>query len=387
AGVGRGAPVGAGGELGAGVVHRGGPGRRVGAAAGHVVHVRGPVPVRPRVGVGRAGHLVVADDAGAVLRDAVLVGQVAGERGRGPVHRVGEPGRVADPAFVLDADGAVVVGGVPGVPGHVLVAHHLGDGAVGGLDHVVGRDVGAGVLEPGDRARVRALGDVDDDPVDVVAALAAGRAVVAGVGRNPRGGRLVGAGDGGSGVEVADLGVLAAVGGDLLRLDGDRAGLDAEAEELVDGVGVQAGGLGGGGVAVLGDGLVPAAGVLAGGLVEAELVGVRAQDGGGAADVGGVVALQRLGGQAGELGGFLERLVGGVVDEVHEPVAAAGAGLTVVSVEVGLRVAEGDEPVTGDVVLGGGLDEGVGEGGGAFGYGRLTCEDEDGGEDGGGESD
>src|SRR5690606_33576 len=80
AGVGRGAPVGAGGELGAGVVDRGGPRRRRGGAV-DVVQVRGPVPVRPGVGVGRAGDLVVADDAGPVLRDAVLVGQVAGQRG------------------------------------------------------------------------------------------------------------------------------------------------------------------------------------------------------------------------------------------------------------------------------------------------------------------
>src|SRR5690606_41542075 len=120
-----------------------------------------------------------------------------------------------------------------------------------------------------------ARGDWDDVPGDGVAARAAGGALVAGVGRNPRGGRVVGAGDGGPGVEVADLGVLAAVGGDLLRLDGDRAGFDAEAEELVDGVGVQAGGPGGGGVPVLGDGLVPAAGVLPGGLGEAELRGAR----------------------------------------------------------------------------------------------------------------
>ncbi|MFD2357509.1 hypothetical protein ACFSTC_61885 [Nonomuraea ferruginea] len=51
---------------------------------------------------------------------------------------------------------------------------------------------------------------------------------------------------------------------------------------------------------------------------------------------------------------------------MHEPVAAAGAGLACVAVEVGLRVAEGDEQVAGDVVGGGGLGEGVRQRGAAL---------------------
>src|SRR5690606_29944716 len=123
-------------------------------------------------------------DVSAVLGDAVLVGQPGGELGRAHVHGLGVPAaRILDVALVLDADGLVVEAAV--VPGDVGVVDHLRDLAVGRAHHVVGRDVGVGVLEPRDAAGVGALHRVDDDVVDLPGA-AAGVAVVAAVGRVPQ---------------------------------------------------------------------------------------------------------------------------------------------------------------------------------------------------------
>src|SRR5690606_37503716 len=77
----------------------------------------------------------------------------------GVVHRVGVPVRIADVALVLDADRVRVVRAH--VPGLLAFADHLGDLAVGAADQVVGADLGARVLEPGDRAGIAALHRVD----------------------------------------------------------------------------------------------------------------------------------------------------------------------------------------------------------------------------------
>jgi hypothetical protein len=86
-------------------------------------------------------------------------------------------------------------------------------------------------------------------------------------------------------------------------------------------------------VAVGGHRGVPGAGLLALGGAQPEGVGLGAQHGRAAEHVGGVVGLQRGHRLGGDLGGFLQRVRGGVADQVHDAVAAAGAGLAGVAVE------------------------------------------------------
>ena len=112
------------------------------------------------------GHLAVGDEVLAVDRDQVLDREVGRELGRRAVHRVGHPGADVRPRFVLDPDAAGVHVAVAGVPGLVLLAHHLRDVAVARADDVVRRPSRGWVAEPLERSRVRALGGVDDDHVD-----------------------------------------------------------------------------------------------------------------------------------------------------------------------------------------------------------------------------
>ncbi len=297
--------------------------------------------------------LAVPDDVRAVLRDAVPVAEVGGQGGRRAVHRVGEPRRVVDVALVLDAQRRGV--GALGVVRGVLVAHHLGDLAVRRAHHVVGADLRRRVLEPADGAGVRALGDVDDDLVDRGRPA---RRVVAGGCGHPQGRRVVG----------ALRGDVRRRQGALLR--GDRAGGHGDplaarhrrvqplGQEGVHGVRVERGD-GALRAAVAGDGRVPGVDVGALGAVQAERVGVAAQDGGAAQDVGLGVLAQLGRCLAGELGGLLQGVVHGVADQVHHAVAARLAGAAGVPVQVGLPVAEGGEEVPGHVVPRGGAGEGL----------------------------
>ncbi|OMI91590.1 hypothetical protein BSZ07_01610 [Streptomyces sp. M1013] len=128
------------------------------------------------------------------------------------------------------------------------------------------------------------------------------------------------------------------------------AGADAVAEEVVDGVGVQAGhGLAAGGAVAGGDG-VPGAEPVAVGGVESGLVGQGAQYGGGAVDVGAGVLPEVGEARAGEPRGPFQGVPFGVADQVHHAVAAVLAGQSAVVVEAGLAVADGDQEVPGDVV-------------------------------------
>ncbi len=63
---------------------------------------------------------------------------------------------------MFNADARLVVGPVPRVPGDVLLPDRLADGAIGGANSVVGRDLRIGVLKPVYGARPGTLGDVDD---------------------------------------------------------------------------------------------------------------------------------------------------------------------------------------------------------------------------------
>ena len=149
------------------------------APAGEERHVVVPIPAVAGVGVvaGAAvaaaigvGHLVVADDVAAIERHALPRGDVAGERRGARVELIRVVAALRDVAFVLDAHAAQVHVPISGVPGHIGLAHHLGDGAVGAADHVVGARARRAVLEPRGAPPVGALHGVDDDHVDVGAA-------------------------------------------------------------------------------------------------------------------------------------------------------------------------------------------------------------------------
>ena len=73
-----------------------------------------------------AGDVVVAQDVRPVERDAEPLGQVFHQLGGGLVHRARVPGVPVDrETLLLDADGVLVEGLVPGVPGDVPDRHHL----------------------------------------------------------------------------------------------------------------------------------------------------------------------------------------------------------------------------------------------------------------------
>ena len=141
-------------------------------------HVLRPVPAAAGIGVVREaaepprivgiGDLVVPDEVPAVDRDQVLDRQVRRELGGRAVHRVRQPAADVDPCLVLDPDAAVVDVAVSGMPGLVLLPHHLRDVPVARADDVLGGRVRARVAEPLERPRVRALGRVDHDHVDRV---------------------------------------------------------------------------------------------------------------------------------------------------------------------------------------------------------------------------
>lgn len=140
------------------------------------------VEARPRevaagvVAVLVAGQHAVALDAHAVGHDVPVVvarpapGRRAVDRlacadaahqARGCVdHRCRPVAGITGAAIVFDADGVVVV--VRGVPGLVVLAHHLGDLAIGAADHVVRRYVRRRVAEPRDAAGVAAFDGVHD---------------------------------------------------------------------------------------------------------------------------------------------------------------------------------------------------------------------------------
>ncbi|CAM5335279.1 hypothetical protein SGRI78S_01438 [Streptomyces griseus subsp. griseus] len=259
--------------------------------------------------------------------------------GGGPVHRLRVPGRVVDVALVLDADGRGV--GAAGVPGGVLLQDRLGDLTVRGADRVVRADLRRRVLVPADGTGVRPLGGVDDHLVD--GCLAADDEVP-GVGGHPPRRRVVGA----RGVDVGRRhGVL--VGGDRPGghehlLAARRGGGHALGQEGVDGVRVERGGrpLGG---AVAGHRRIPGVDVPALGGVQAQRVGVVAQDGRAAEDVGGRVPAQPGRALAGQLGGLLQGAVGRIARQVHHAVAVRLAGPARVAVETALAVADGGQQI------------------------------------------
>ena len=88
------------------------------------------------------------DYVAAVCRDAIPVAQVRDKPRRGTVHPSGEPCRIVDVPFVLDAQRRPVH--VPGasMPGDVGVVHALCYLAVLRPDDVMGRDTRPGCLEP-----------------------------------------------------------------------------------------------------------------------------------------------------------------------------------------------------------------------------------------------
>ncbi len=168
-----------------------------------------PVPEDARVGVVAARHLVVTDDVRPVPGYAVPRADVRGEEGRAPVHDVGEELRTVHPPLVLDADAAGVDVPVARVPGDVLLPYALGDMAVTGPHHVVGRDLLGGIAENTDRRGEQLLGDMDDDAVDTALGGVRGDGVVRRVGGRPECRRVVrGARHGGT--ARADAGTSAA---------------------------------------------------------------------------------------------------------------------------------------------------------------------------------
>ncbi len=332
-----------------------------------------PVPVWTGVGVVVAGDLVVRLDRGAVLRQAVLVAQVAGQRGRRPVHRVGEPGRVVDVALVFDAHGVRVAR--PRVVGGVALAHHLGDLAVAGLHDVVRAHPGRRVLEPADRAGVRALGHVDDHGGDPRGP--AGR-VVAAVRGDPPGRRVLrhrrrddarGGRSGGG-----DAGVPAEFRLDPLRRDPYGGRADAGVQEVVDVVGVQACRRVVDGVRVPRDHRIPGGDPVPVGGGQPLGVGEVPQESRAASDVGRGHRPERGHRLPGQFGRPLQGALAGVADQVHDAVAVGLAGAALVPVEPGLAVADGDQQVLRDVELTGRTGEGRVERAGGGGRGGGRCD-------------
>ena len=267
---------------------------------------------------------------------------------------------------MLDADRLGVVGPVAGVPGDVLVPHHLRHRAVGGAEQVVRAGAGGGVLEPADRAGVAALHGVDDDVVDRVRRLAAGDRVVGRVGRHPGRRAVVGA----QGAEVAGaqrrhVGVPPPLGRDRAAVHADLAagrGRDeAPGEQVVHGVGVQPGGGRVRRAAVAGDRAVPLVDVVALRRGQPGLVGVGAQNRRRAGHVRRVPGTQFGAVQPGPARGLVERAHLRVAGQVHHAVSAGGAGLAAVTVQAGLGVPERGEQVARHVGAGGGPVEGGGE--------------------------
>ena len=152
------------------------------------------VDAAPFPGMVRVRHLVVPDHVRAVGRDQVGVGQPGGQPGRAAVLGVGEAGDVGEPG-VLDADRALVVGPVAGVPGDVAVGHHLRHATGRGDDVVRGR-LGAGIAKPGVGRGPAALGHVDHEPGDRARQRPVGDGVVQRAGRLPQGSGVVRPGGG-----------------------------------------------------------------------------------------------------------------------------------------------------------------------------------------------
>lgn len=112
----------------------------------------------------------MADDVLAIEGDVVLGGEVAHQRCCRAVHLGGVPLRaLGGDALLLDADRVAVDVPVPGLPGDVLVLHHLRDMSVAGSHHVVGRGLLQRVLEDLQRGVEVLLRVVEDDELDLVA--------------------------------------------------------------------------------------------------------------------------------------------------------------------------------------------------------------------------
>src|SRR5215217_6041625 len=112
----------------------------------HELHVIIPPP--PGAGAIGVGDLVVPDYVLTVYRDTVPSAQVRNEPRRGTVHFRAEPRGIVEESLVLDAQRGPVHVPSAGVPGHVCIVDALCYLAVSGADYVVGRDFGAGSLEP-----------------------------------------------------------------------------------------------------------------------------------------------------------------------------------------------------------------------------------------------
>jgi len=162
----------------------------VGLGLGHVLL---PWPVLAGVGAVPRLHHAVPPHVLFVERDAVVLGDVAHQLGRG-VDEAVVPGRLAAEACVLDADGELVAADAVETARHtvVLVAvvvrrdvpalaallDQLGDLAAGRVDDVVRRHARGRVLEPAPAAGVRALAGMNDDELRLGRAAAPARRVV-----------------------------------------------------------------------------------------------------------------------------------------------------------------------------------------------------------------
>jgi hypothetical protein len=140
----------------------------------HELHIVVPAPRAGALGV---GDLVMPDYVAAVCRDAIPVAQVRDKPRRGTVHPSGEPCRIVDVPFVLDAQRRPVH--VPGasMPGDVGVVHALCYLAVRRPDDVVGRDTRSGRLEPVYGRGIGALYRMDHYPVYLLSSPVARRVV------------------------------------------------------------------------------------------------------------------------------------------------------------------------------------------------------------------
>src|SRR5215218_10825694 len=148
----------------------------------HEIHVVVPPP--PGTGALGVGDLVMPHYAPAINRYPVPSAKVRNQPCRGPVHLLGEPGRVVEVSFVLDAQRRSIHVPGTGLPGDIDVADALGYLTIDGPDHVVGRNLRARRLKPVDRRRVGALGYVDHDRL-YLGGSPVGSGVVRRVGRVP----------------------------------------------------------------------------------------------------------------------------------------------------------------------------------------------------------